>query len=68
MGTGAEVIATACPFCIRMLNDAIGKLGVGNKIKVQDISELLLQSVDLSDTSDKTGNNNMSFSLEGRHV
>ena len=68
LGTGAAVIATSCPYCIRMLNEAIGKLGVGNKIKVQDITELLLQSVDLSDTSGKTGNNNMSISQEDRHV
>jgi Fe-S oxidoreductase len=68
LGTGAAVIATSCPYCIRMLNEAIAKLGVGSKIKVQDITELLLQSVDLSDTSGKTGNNNMSFSQEGRHV
>jgi len=68
IGTGAEVIVTACPYCIRTLNEAIAKLGVGNKIKVQDITELLLQSVDLSDTSGKTGNNNMSFSQEGPHV
>lgn len=45
IGTGAEVIATACPYCIRMLGDAIGKLGVEDKIKVQDITEILLQSV-----------------------
>jgi len=50
MDTGAEVIATACPYCIRMLSDAIGKLGVEDKIKVQDVAELLCQSVDLSDT------------------
>jgi Fe-S oxidoreductase len=55
MGTGAEVIATACPYCIRQLHSAIVKLGVGNKIKVQDITELLLQSVDLSDKPGKTG-------------
>jgi Fe-S oxidoreductase len=54
IGTGAGVIATACPYCIRMLNESIAKLGVGNKIKVQDITELLLQSVDLSDTSGKS--------------
>jgi Fe-S oxidoreductase len=48
MGTGAAVIATACPYCIRTLNESIAKLGVGNKIKVRDIAELLLQSVDLS--------------------
>lgn len=68
MDTGAEVIATACPYCIRTLNEAIVKLAVGNKIKVQDISELLLQSVDLSDASGKPGINHMSFSQEGRHV
>ena len=58
IGTGAGVIATACPYCIRQLNEAVAKLGVGNKIKVQDITELLLQSVDLSEPSGKTGNNN----------
>jgi Fe-S oxidoreductase len=68
IGTGARVIATACPYCIRTLNEGIAKLGVGNKIKVHDITELLLQSVDLSDTSGKTGNSNRSFSQEGRHV
>ncbi len=68
MDTGASVIATACPYCIRTLNEAIVKLAVGNKIKVQDISELLLQSVDLSDTSGKPGINHMSNSQEGPHV
>ncbi len=48
MDTGAEVIATACPYCIRMLNDAIGKMGVGNNIKVQDVGELLLKAVEPS--------------------
>ena len=68
IGTGAGVIATACPYCIRQLNEAIAKLGVGNKIKVQDITELLLQSVDLSVKSGKTGNSNRSVSQEGLHV
>ena len=48
MKTGASVIATACPYCIRMLNEAIVELNVGNSIKVQDISELLLTSVEKS--------------------
>jgi Fe-S oxidoreductase len=64
IGTGAEVIATACPYCIYTLNESIAKLGVGNQIKVQDIAELLLQSVDLSA---KTGNHR-SFSQEDAHV
>ncbi len=50
IGTGAEVVATACPYCIRTLNEAVAKLGAGNKIKVRDIAELLLQSVGLPDT------------------
>ena len=65
IGTGAEVIATACPYCIRMLNESITKLGAGNRIKVQDIAELLLQSVDLPDISAKTGKN---YSQEETHV
>jgi len=68
MGTGAEVIATACPYCLRLLNEAIAKLGAGHRIKGQDIAELLLQSVNLSATSVKTGKNHMSFSQEQLHV
>ncbi len=70
IGTGASVIATACPYCIRTLNEAIAKLGVGNKIKVQDVAELLLQSVDLSDAPAITGKNQntMEFSQEDAHV
>ena len=49
IGTGAGVIATACPYCIRTLNEGIVKLGAGNKIIVRDVTELLLQAVDLSD-------------------
>jgi len=68
IGTGAEVIATACPYCIRTLNESIAKLGVGNKIRVRDITELLLQSVDLSDTPGKTAHSEMSFSQESSHA
>jgi Fe-S oxidoreductase len=68
IGTGAEVIATACPYCIRTLNESIAELGVGNKIKVRDIAELLLQSVDLTDTFAKTGKNHMGLSQEDLHV
>jgi Fe-S oxidoreductase len=57
LGTGAGVIATACPYCIRQLNEAVAKLGVGNKIEVRDLSELLLQAVDLSKPSGNTDNN-----------
>ena len=38
---GAEVIATACPFCV--LNLKAGAKKIGSKVKVMDISEILLQ-------------------------
>jgi len=50
--TGAEVIATACPYCIRMLNDAVNELGVKDQIVVQDLAELLLQSMEMTEAVD----------------
>ena len=38
---GAEVIATACPFCV--LNLKHGAKKIGSKIKVMDITEILLE-------------------------
>jgi Fe-S oxidoreductase len=45
LSTGAEVIATACPYCIRMLSEAVRQLRVQNQIVVRDLAELLLASV-----------------------
>ena len=49
LDTGAEVIATACPYCIRILNEAVRKLGVENHIVVRDLAELLWESVVMRD-------------------
>ncbi len=68
IGTGAGVIATACPYCIRVLNESIARLGAGNKIKVIDMAELLLQSVDLSNRLAGAGKNNIKVFQEGAHV
>ncbi|MCL2608067.1 MAG: heterodisulfide reductase-related iron-sulfur binding cluster [Methanomassiliicoccaceae archaeon] len=38
---GAEIIATACPFCV--LNLSAGAKNMGSKVKVMDISEILLK-------------------------
>ena len=38
---GAEILATSCPFCV--LNLSAGAKKLGSKIKVMDISEMLLQ-------------------------
>lgn len=38
---GAEIIATACPFCV--LNLRAGAKKIGSKVKVMDITEILVQ-------------------------
>ncbi|MCI5157210.1 MAG: 4Fe-4S dicluster domain-containing protein [Candidatus Electrothrix sp. AUS1_2] len=42
---GAEIIAVACPSCLRMLNQAVCELGYTKKIAVCDIAELVEQSL-----------------------
>jgi len=42
---GVEIIATACPFCVTTLEDAVKVLDVENKIVVRDISELLIEAL-----------------------
>lgn len=37
----AEVVATACPYCLIMLDDAIRSKGLGDEIQVADIVEVL---------------------------
>jgi Fe-S oxidoreductase len=38
---GAEVIATACPFCLLTLEDAVKTLGYEERLQVRDIMELV---------------------------
>jgi Fe-S oxidoreductase len=45
METDAETVATACPFCLQMFEDAIKTKGVEESLKVLDIAELLERSV-----------------------
>lgn len=48
LDTGAQVIATACPYCTLMLEDAVKVLGVEDRIAVQDVAELLAHSVGMT--------------------
>jgi len=41
MEAGVDVVATACPYCLFMFDDAIRSKGVGDKVQVMDIAELL---------------------------
>ncbi len=42
---GVDVIATACPFCTCMLEDAAKVLDVEEKIAIRDVAELLAQAL-----------------------
>jgi len=44
LNTNAEIIATACPFCLTMLSDGVKNLGHENDLKVYDIVELIDQA------------------------
>jgi len=43
--TGASVLATACPFCLLMLDEAAKQLGVTDRIQVMDIAVLAQQAL-----------------------
>ena len=38
---GAEIIATACPFCLSTLEDAVLTSGLDHSVKVMDIAEII---------------------------
>ena len=42
LATGAQTLATACPFCLNMMTDGMAGTQGGEKVKVVDIAELLL--------------------------
>ncbi|MHC1582944.1 MAG: (Fe-S)-binding protein [Candidatus Syntropharchaeia archaeon] len=42
---GAEIIATACPFCLLTLEDAVKTTGYEDKIQVRDIIELVSEAI-----------------------
>ena len=42
---GARTIATACPFCMTMLDDGVRQSGKEDEVQVLDIAELVLRSL-----------------------
>ena len=48
MKTGAELVATVCPYCLLMFDDAIRSKGLGDKVKVMDITEILVAQMEAS--------------------
>jgi Fe-S oxidoreductase len=45
LGTGADRIAVACPFCYVMLEDGVKDKG-RDDVKVQDIAEILVEALE----------------------
>src|SRR5690349_1095121 len=45
IGTGAETIAVACPFCNIMITDGVKARDAEEKVRVVDVSELLAESL-----------------------
>jgi Fe-S oxidoreductase/nitrate reductase gamma subunit len=43
LGTGAKTLATACPFCLNMMSDAMSAVPGGEGVTVLDIAEVLAQ-------------------------
>jgi len=46
LGTGADRIAVACPFCMIMLDDGVKEKGADEQVKVSDISMVLLEAIE----------------------
>jgi Fe-S oxidoreductase len=43
---GADVVATACPYCLLMFDDAIRSKGLGDQIQVVDVAEVLVNHLE----------------------
>ena len=44
IATKAQLVATACPYCLQMFDDAIKAKQAGETVKVKDIAELIAES------------------------
>ena len=42
---GAEVLVTACPYCITMFEDSRVTMGADEKIEIKDITEILQEVI-----------------------
>ena len=48
LGTGADVVSTACPYCLIMLDDAVKERGRDEDVRVLDVAQLLEGSMEAS--------------------
>ena len=45
IGTGADVVSTACPYCMIMLDDAVRANAKEDEVRVLDLSQLVEESL-----------------------
>jgi len=45
--TGAEIVATACPFCLINMEDAVKMVGAEDLLEIKDLAELMLEASEL---------------------
>ena len=45
LALGVDVVATACPFCLLNIRDAVKTLGVEERLQVMDIAEMVLAAL-----------------------
>jgi Fe-S oxidoreductase len=45
LDTGAEILATACPFCLLTLDEAVKHLNAQDRMQVLDIAEIAVQAL-----------------------
>ena len=41
IATGADIVATSCPYCLQMLEEGIEQKGVKDSLKAKDLAELV---------------------------
>lgn len=46
LALNTDVVSTACPFCLTMLSDGVKDKGANDKVKVQDIAELVANAIE----------------------
>jgi Fe-S oxidoreductase len=49
-GVGAEVLVTACPYCISMFEDSRVTLEIENDLEIKDITEVLQEVIEVPAT------------------
>lgn len=45
LGTGADVVSTACPYCYVMIDDAVKAAGREDDVRVLDLAQVLDESI-----------------------